>query len=147
MFSFGQHPLIALIFSVATLILIIQQSITKHHFFKFKLISTALVTSLITLILLMYNEIGVAEWLKNVTKEAVDWVLFGLDIIIVIELFSTIDFSFTALHFQEELNKTIDENKYYVVLDKKDKIKNISSLLLQDLDAHSNDMEKISLMH
>ncbi len=140
MFSFGQHPLIALIFSVATLILIIQQSITKHHFFKFKLISTAIVTSLITLILLMYNEIGVAPWLKNVTKEAVDWILFGLDIIIVIELFSTIDFSFTALHFQEELNKTIDENKYYVVLDKKDKIKNISSLLLQDLNAHSNDV-------
>lgn len=140
MFSFGQHPLIAFIFSVATLILIIQQSITKHHFFKLKLISSLAVTFVIAALLLMYNEIGVAEWLKNVSKEVVDWILLGLDIIIIIQLFSTIDFSFTAIHFQEELNKTIDENKYYVVLDKKDKIKNISSLLLNDLNAHENEV-------
>ncbi len=140
MFSFGQHPLIALIFSVVTLILIIQQSVTKHHFFKFKLISAIIVTSLITAILFMYNEIGVAEWLKNVSIEIVDWILFGLDILTIILLFSTIDFSFTAIHYQEELNKTIDENKYYVVLDKKDRIKNISSMLLNDLNAHTNDV-------
>ena len=140
MFSFQQHPLIALIFSAITLILIIQQSITKHHFFKLKLIFSIAVTFAITAILIMYNEIGVAEWLKNVQKELIDWVLFGFDIIIAILLFSTIDLSFTAIYFQEELNKTIDENKYYVVLDKKDRIKNISSLLLNDLNAHSNDV-------
>ena len=140
MFSFAQHPLITLLFSVVTLILIIQQSVTKHHFFKFKLISAVIISFLITAILIMYNEIGVAEWLKNVSKDIVNWVLFGFDIIIIILLFSTIDFSFTTLHFQEELNKTIDENKYYVVLDKKDKIKNISSLFLNDINAHSNDV-------
>lgn len=140
MFSFGQHPLIALIFSVVTLILIIQQSVTKHHLFKLKLTLALIVTFLITFILIMYNEIGVAEWLKNVSYELVDWALFALDIITVFLLFSTIDFSFTAIHYQEELNKTIDENKFYVVLDKKDRIKNISSLMLNDLNAHSNDV-------
>ena len=52
MFSFGQHPLIALIFSVVTLILIIQQSVTKHHLFKLKLTLALIVTFLITFILI-----------------------------------------------------------------------------------------------
>lgn len=132
---FNQHPLIPLIFCGITIAVIIRQSLIKRRFLKAKTLFIFLITFFVAFVLVFYKDIEEQEnWL-----EILNWVLLGLDIVIGILLYSTIDFSFAHEKFQKELTKSVDESKYYAVLDKKDKIKDISSLLLADLGIELNE--------
>lgn len=130
-----QHPLIPLIFCGIAIAIIIRQCFVKRRFLKFKVLFSFLLTFLGVFLLVFYEDIKTHEtWLPYV-----NWGLLGMDIVIGILLFSTIDFSLSNEKFQRELTKTLDESKYYVVLDKKDRIKEISSLLLNDLEVEATD--------
>ncbi len=132
---FNQHPLIPLIFCGITIAIIIRQSLVKRHFLKAKTIFIFLITFFVAFILVFYKDIEEKEnWL-----EYTNWVLLALDVVIGIILFTTLDFSFANEKFQKELTKSVDASKYYVVLDKKDRIKDVSSLLLTDLGIELND--------
>ena len=63
---FACHPIIPLIFSALELLLLIQQSIVKRHFFKFKTFISVLVLFVITLAFVFYNDFEKVEYLKNV---------------------------------------------------------------------------------
>ena len=130
---FACHPIIPLIFSALELILLIQQSIVKRHFFKIKTFISVLVLFIVVLTLVFYNDFEKVEYLKTIKIEYVNWALLGLSAIIALLFFTTIDFSNSSIKFQNELTKSINTNKYYVVLDKKDRIKDASELLLNDL--------------
>ncbi len=130
---FSCHPIIPLIFSALELILLIQQSIVKRHFFKVKTFISVLILFLVVLTFVFYNDFEKAEYLKNIKIEYVNWALLGISVIIALLFFTTIDFSNSSIKFQNELTKSINSNKYYVVLDKKDKIRDVSDLFLNDL--------------
>lgn len=132
---FDQHPLIPLIFCCITIIIIIKQCLVKRRFLKIKALSACVLAFVVTFILVFYNDIGLAgSWLEKVNKDIINWILFIIDILVGILLLLTLDFSFTSERVQQLLNKSIEDSKYYVVLDKKDRVKNISTLLLEDLD-------------
>lgn len=132
---FDQHPIIPLIFCCITIIIIIKQCLVKKRFLKTKALLSCALAFVITFILVFYNDIGLAgSWLEKVNINVIDWILLVIDILIGILLISTLDFSFANERVQQLLNKSIEESKYYVVLDKKDRVKNISGLLLDDLN-------------
>ena len=135
---FSQHPLIPLIFCVILIAILINQCFVKHRFMKVKVILSFFLTFVVVFLLVFYNNIKNGEfWLK---ESIMNWILLGLDIGIGILLFTTIDFSLSSERFQKELTKSLDETKFYVVLDKKDKIKDASSLLLKDLNLQLSDI-------
>ncbi len=96
---FSCHPIIPLIFSALELILLIQQSIVKRHFFKLKTFISVLVLFVITLSFVFYNDFEKVEYLKNVKIEYVNWALFGLSIVVALLFFTTIDFSNSSIKF------------------------------------------------
>lgn len=132
---FPQHPLIPLIFCCIAIMIIIKQCLVKKRFLKTKALFSCLIAFFIVFILVFYNDIGKeGSWLENLNIQVVYWVLFVLDILICLIIISALDFSFTNEKVHQQLTKSIEETKYYVVLDKKDRIKNISKLLLLDLE-------------
>lgn len=131
---FEQHPLIPLFFSVILLIIVLQQCFVKRRFLKFKIAISFLLTFSIVLILFFYAQIKE----KNNIYKVINWVLFGADIAIAGLIFSCFDYNFSNQKFNKELTKSLDETKYYVVLDKKDRIKEISSLLINDLEIETS---------
>lgn len=132
---FEQHPLIPLFFSIILLIIILQQCFVKRMFLKFKIIISFLISFSIALILFFNTQIKENEKLSL----AINWILFGLDILIAVLIFSCFDYTFSNQKFNKELTKSLDETKFYVVLDKKDRIKEISSLLLKDLEIEASE--------
>ena len=59
--------------------------------------------------------------------------MYVIDLADLVLLFTSIDLSLTNETFQRELVKSLDESKIYVMLDKKDRIKDISKYLLDNL--------------
>ncbi|MGM9970776.1 MAG: diguanylate cyclase domain-containing protein [Anaeroplasma sp.] len=133
---FNQSPLIPLVLCTMLTFVILMQCITKHRFLKFKLLLSFLLTFITALILVFYNEI-ISYGDKYVS--IVTYASLGIEIITIIILFTTIDLSLSNEQVQKELTKSIDETKYFVYLDKKDRVKKISSLLLNDLEIEEND--------
>ncbi len=132
---FEQHPLIPLFFSVILLIIVLQQCFVKRRFLKFKIAISFLLTFGIVLILFFYAQIKENQTLFTV----INWILLASDVAIAILLFSCFDFTFSNQKFNKELTKSLDETKYYVILDKKDRIKEISTLLVNDLEIEASE--------
>lgn len=138
---FDQHPLVPLIFSAISIFLIIKQCFVKHRFLKGKLLFTFLITFVLVFFVCFYNDIKNGTfWLSFINVTALNWILFVIDIIVGIILFTFIDTGYASQKFQYELTKTINETKYYAVLDKKDRIKEISALFLTDLELELTDI-------
>ena len=129
-----QSPLIPLIFCSLAVLVILAQSFVKRRFFKAKLLFTFLVTFVVVLILVFDKDIEIRPQLQRI----VNWILLFVDVIICLVLLSTIELSLSKEKFNKELTKSIDETKYYLLLDKKERIKEISSLFLSDLDVEIN---------
>lgn len=132
---FEQHPIIPIIFCAILIIIIIKQSFVQHRFLKIKALFAAILAFISVMILIFYNDFGVdGSWLSNYNRDMVYLILLVVDILIGILFFSTINSSYGNERLQQQLTKTLDETKYYVVLDNKDRVKTISSLLLKDLN-------------
>lgn len=132
---FEQHPLIPLFFSIILLIIVLQQCFIKRRFLKFKVSFSFLLAFFVVLILCFYAQIKENELLFTIFN----WGLLAIDIFIAILIFSCFDNSFSTQKFNKELTKSLDETKFYVVLDKRDRIKEISTLLLKDLNIDNSD--------
>ena len=138
---FSQHPIIPLIFAVITAVLLIKQSIIKKRISKLKLISIITIIAVVTFILVFYNELEKeGSWLQKMKQEYVNWFLLGVDLAIGALLFTTVDFSYAQIKFNQELTKSLDESKLYVVLDKKDRVKEISTRLSELLNVTIKDV-------
>ncbi|MBQ3253290.1 MAG: diguanylate cyclase [Acholeplasmatales bacterium] len=133
---FKQSPLVPLIFCSLLTVIILMQCFTKHRFLKVRLIISFLLTFLSALILAFNNEIKTT---MDEYQEYINFILLGIEVIVCILLFTTIDLSLSNEKLQRELTKSLDETKYYVLLDKKDKIKEISSLLIKDLGIEASE--------
>jgi len=128
----GQSPLITIIFSSLIAFIILMQSLTKHKFLIGRFLTSVLLIFLSVLILVFYDDL-VDEKNKTFYKVMTYSMLAGIEICSFILLFTVVDLSFSNQLFQQELKKSIDESKFYVFLNKRDKIKEISSFFLKDL--------------
>ncbi len=126
-----QSPIIPLVISAIVVIVILMQSVTKKKFQFVKLMISFLLTFGAALILFFYAEIQ--GFTDEVYKILIYIAMMVIDLGALLLLFLSIDLSLTNETFQKELVKSLDETKLYVLLDKKDRIKDISKYLTDDL--------------
>lgn len=124
-----QAPLIPLILSCILLIYVIRQSLAKRTFMKIKLLFSFLFTFAATFILVFYGEISKDDQMKRI----VDWILLGLDGVIGLFIIFLCEISASKVQFNQDLFHTLDQTKFYVLIDKKNRVKEISTLFLNDL--------------
>lgn len=127
-----QSPLIPLVLSSIVVVVILMQSITKKRFQLVKLLISFLLTFIAAVILFFYTEIQ--GFGNDVYKILIYVGMLVIDVLDLLLLFLSIDLSLTNETFQRELVKSLDETKIYVMLDKKDRIKDISKYLLDNLN-------------
>ncbi len=125
-----QQPLIPLILSSILLFLLIKQSVIRKRFLKVRIFLTFFITFLSALILVFYNEIG-----KNQhSMDVMNWCLLGLDLFIGILFVIYSEVSSSKEEFNKDLFSTLEQTKLYVLVDRKNRIIEISKLFLEDLD-------------
>jgi hypothetical protein len=131
----NQSPLIPVIFSGLVVIIVLLQCLVKRKFLKVRLILSLIVTFTAVLLLVFFGEIKKQNEAvgNNSYLILTCFGMLAIEISAFALLFSTIDFSFTNEKFQKALTTSLDESKFYVLLDKKDRVKVISSCFLNDL--------------
>lgn len=138
----NQSPLIPLIFSALSILIIIMQCFTKHTFYKVRLIASFVITFASALIFFFFDEVMGSDSTSNVMKVwkmIFTYGMIAIEVGVIVLLFTTIDFSLSNEKLHKILTKSLDETKFYVILDKKDKVKEISTLLKKDLGIEEKD--------
>ncbi len=137
----NQSPLIPVIFSGLVVIIVLLQCLVKRKFLKVRLILSLIVTFTAVLLLVFFGEIKKQnEAVGNNSYLILTYFgMLAIEISAFALLFSTIDFSITNEKFQKALTTSLDESKFYVFLDKKDRVKVISSCFLNDLGIEEAD--------
>ena len=125
-----QHPIIPLVLSVILLVLMIKQSLARHKFLKKRFIFSFILVFVSAILLVFYPEISDSDSWKNIT----DWILLGIDVFVGLLLIIFIEISSSKEQFNRDLFSTLDTTKYYVLVDKKNRVKDISTLFLNDLE-------------
>lgn len=128
----SQSPIIPLVFSALIAAIILMQCFTKRKFLKVRLLFVFLLVFISALALVFQKEL-----LKNdnqIIKNIYYIGLLVIEFICFVVLFTTVDFSLSNDKFQKVLTKSLDETKFFVMISKKEKIKEISTLLAKNLD-------------
>ena len=121
----NQSPIIPLALSALITFIIIMQCFAKHMIFKVRLLLSFLLTFAAALCLFFHKEI------QSSTDIWINFERFGLvgiDILVCILFFTTIDLSLSNEKLHKILTKSLDETKYFVLLDKKDRTISIHPL-------------------
>lgn len=131
-----QSPLIPVILSSIIALIIIMKSLSDKRFLLKRFIISVILTFVSALFLIFQNEV-----LKS-NNFAINTMYISLIVIEVIQFFlllSVVDFSLSSDSFQKELKKTINSTKLYCVLNRKDKVIEISECMAEDLGIEIND--------
>ncbi len=131
------QPLVPMILGIVLLLLLIKQSLIRKKLLKGRLIFVFLIVLLCALILAFYSEVE--------DKTILQWCLLGIDAIIGISFIIFCEISSSREQFNKDLFLTLDKSKFYVLIDKKNRIKEISSKFLNDLDATEAEVYKKNL--
>ena len=128
----SQSPVIAVSIAGLVVVIVLLQCMAKKRFLKVRFTLSCIVTFGGAMLLAFFQEIESAnnEFYMVLTYLG----LILVELLALIILFSTIDFSMTSEKFQKTLTTSLDENKFFVFLDKKDRVKSISSCLLKNLE-------------
>ena len=124
-----QHPIIPLVFSSLLIILVIKQCFSKRKFLKGRLFYSVILTFISALILVFYPEVQDDDKLMNIIQIG----MIAIDALVGLILVFISENSASKEQFNNDLFQTIDDSKLYVVVDKRNKIKEISSLFVNDL--------------
>lgn len=115
----------ALALSIVLLFVYIRQSIIEHKLYKFKLVFSFILVGFFSLSLGFYD-IFYASDVKKIWQYIRDGsVIFGY-VVIGIALFLNIDFQTTKTSLDSEFVKCLETDKIFILLDKKEKIREIS---------------------
>lgn len=128
--GFYQHPLIPLVFFIFIIAIIIKQSIIKQRILKFRLIIAFLLCFLMALEALFYNDIKADT---NLLYPLSQYLNLLMDILIGLFFVISVEIAFSRDSFQREILSSLDEKKIFVFVDKKDRIKDISTLMAKEL--------------
>ncbi len=133
----NQSPIVSIVFSVFLVFIVVFQSITKKKVILPKLIFSLILTFCSFLVLFFYQDVIKSE--NNTYIIIMDIGMLLIEALVLIILFLSIDVSFSNQTFQRELTKSLDETKLYVLLDRKDRIKEISQAFCNDLGVKKTD--------
>ena len=106
---FKSSPGVTLLFCFLLISIILMQCLTRKIFFKLRFIIGAIVTAGAGVITVFYNQMKTSE--NEFWGYFADYSLLGIDVLLVILLFTSIDFSFTSEVLNKELTKSIDQNR------------------------------------
>lgn len=139
-FNYAQ-PLVPLILGLVLLFLLIKQSLIRKKLLKGRLIFTFLIVLECALILAFYSELTKTEETTRITS----WCLVGTDVIIGISYIVFSEISSSREQFNKDLFLTLDHSKLYALVDSKNRIKEISSKFLEDLELSEEEVYKKNL--
>ena len=138
-----QHPIIPLVFSSLLIILVIKQCFSKRKFLKGRLFYSVILTFISALVLVFYPELQKNEKLMNTVQIG----MLVIDALVGLILVFISETSASKEQFNNDLFQTIDDSKFYVVVDKKNKIKEISTLFVNDLGLTKEEVHKKNLFN
>lgn len=135
------QPLVPLVLGILLVFLLVKQSMIRKKLLKGRLIFTFLIVLGCALVLAFYKEIISSDG----TAAVIQWVLFGIDVVIGVLYIIFSEISSSREQFNKELFLTLDESKFYVLVDKKNRIKEMSTLFLEDINATIEEVYKKNL--
>ena len=138
-----QHPLIPLVFSAILIILVIKQCFSKRQFLKVRLFYSVILTFVAALILVFYPEIEKNEKLLKIMQI----VMLVIDALVGVILVFISENSASKEQFNNDLFQVLDDSKLYVVIDNKNRIKELSTLLADDLEITKETAHKKNLFN
>ena len=138
-----QHPIIPLVFSSLLIILVLKQCFLKRKFLKGRLFYSVILTFISALILVFYPEIQNNEKIMNFTQMG----MLVVDALVGLVLVFICENSASKEQFNNDLFQTIDSSKLYVVVDKRNKIKELSTLLAEDLEVSKDEVIRKNLFN
>lgn len=122
-----QHPIFSLVFAVILAAVIIKQCFLRRKLLKNRLVISFVLIFILAMFSVFYEEIKVVDWAFT----TLNYSLLGIDILMAIFFFFNIDISFAKENFQTEVIRSLDNENYFLFLNKKGKIIEISTLLLE----------------
>lgn len=137
----NQHPLIPLVFSVILTLLMLKQCLSRKKILKVRLFLAFFLSFVSAMLLAFYGEI---QKIEN-GVEYLNWVLLALDIVIGIIFITFSELSSMNAQFTQDLLSTLQKTKFYVLIDRKNRVKEISDLFLNDLDLEEDEAYKKNL--
>lgn len=135
-----QSPIIPVVIAGLVVVIVLLQCLSKRKFLKVRFSFACLITFAAAAFLVFFKDI-------EALGEEIYINLFYIGMIVteilsLILLFSTIDFSMTNEKFQKTLTTSLDETKFFVFLDKKDRVRRISTCFLENLGIEEEDALK-----
>ena len=116
----SQSPIISVIFAGLITVIVIMKSLISRRFLLTRFIISALITFGGVLFMIFKDQI-----LATDNKGLIYFMyiaLIAIEVASFVLLFTVVDLSFSSENFQRELKKSINDTKFYVILNKKDKV-------------------------
>ncbi|MDE5546894.1 MAG: PAS domain-containing protein, partial [Anaeroplasmataceae bacterium] len=132
------QPLVPLVLGLVLLFLLVKQSLISKKLLKGRLIFTFLIVLCCALVLAFYSELTKTENSMRI----IEWCLVGADIILGISFIIFSELSSSREQFNKDLFLTLDQSKFYALVDSKNRIKEMSSRFLDDLNLTAEDVYK-----
>ena len=134
-----QHPIYPLIISIFTLVLVIMQSIQSEKVLKNRLVISFLNIAIAVMVFVIYHSIILESELYTVIYQGFNFLVYFIFLLVLYFAFKAS--SLKANHYQLFVKsiKNSRWNAYYVV-DKKERIKDISQSLLHELGMDKEDI-------
>lgn len=136
--QFYQHPIVLLVLSVFISAIVIKQSIIKHKILKNRLIFSFIFVFAMAICFVFYNDIKKNETLYQV----MNYIYLGLDVLVALFFFLSVQYSLENDNFYKEIISYIEDSKVYVLVDKKERILQISNCLAKDLGVERSEVYK-----
>ncbi len=136
-----QHPIIPFILCTILLIFVLKQSLNKHQLLKGRFFLCFFLCFGCGLILVFYHEIKQNQWWNSI----VEWILLGIDLLVGLCMIVFLELSASKENFNHQLFETLSQTKLYCLVDRKNRITDISDLFLQDLGFSKEEVLKKNL--
>ncbi len=131
-----QHPLYPLIFAVILAAIIVKQCIVRHKFLKNRLVLSFILIFALVMCCVFYENIKKSE----VFFQILNYTLIGVDILIAVFFFLNIDISLSREHFQREIVRSLDETEYFLFINKKGKVVEMSHLFAEKFNIDKSEV-------
>ncbi|MGL4948981.1 MAG: diguanylate cyclase domain-containing protein [Anaeroplasmataceae bacterium] len=123
-----------LILSIILLVVFVRQSIVDKVILKFRLALSFLLTFILIVILLFNKQLMEIQFIKSSYDYIIIGLYVGIVLIISLKIFSNLS------SLERNFIGILENNKYYFILDKNEKIKDVSNTLCNDLNISKEDI-------
>ncbi len=130
------NPICALILSVFLFMTFVKQSIVNRRLYKNRISFSCLLIFVLSMVVIFYEDI--AE--KDNYVKALNYSLIGCYSLIGVAFFININSSTTKGNMDKEFIKTLEVDKLFILLDKKERVREVSTSLALEFGLEKEDM-------